>query len=218
MGREPLLKGWFRDDKGTCRKPERHVGKASLRGSGARLGRAGPHTTPLYIQGAPRLRRMFARCLLHKEGSRPTSTPTPAALPGQQTGGDAGARAPCLWPCSLMDSHLPLLTLVVSTLCLGSCSLLSLACPSLHLPVSGSARSSAAQTLPLLRGPPPILAGDNARPTLSCPCPVSAPSGTEHFLPWSHPGPSLSHSPVTLTCVGPCLTGRAPRWAHKGLY
>lgn len=90
-------------------------------GSGARLGSAGTHTTPLYPQEAPKLRRMLAWCLLHKD-SHLTGTATPAAPPGHRLVAMQVPTAPRLCPCFLMDNHLPLLTLMVSTLCLGSCS------------------------------------------------------------------------------------------------
>lgn len=199
---------WLRSQAGQCR--DAHNSILPARSSQTREG----------VRSVP----------VAQEGSRPTSTPTPAAPPRQETGGDVGAGALCLCPCSLMDSHLPLLTLVVSTLCLDSRSPVSLACPSLHLPMSRFCPFKCGSDTAASTGPS-LPADNNAFPTLSRPCPVSAPSGTEHVLPSSHPGPSLSHSPVALTCVGPHLPGGAPssqrallsrrvsvcpgsRWAH----
>lgn len=128
-------------------------------------------------------------------GFRPTSTPIPAALlPGTRL-----VRWRCLRPLVcihvLMDNHLPLLTLH------------GFHCALAHaLPSSWHALlTTHAQVLPILQSvaqtlPSPevthLPADDNALPSLTLSCPFSVPSGTEHFLPWSYPGPSLSHSPT----------------------
>lgn len=153
------------------------------------------HTTPLYPQGAPTLGRTLAQCLPHKEDSDPRAHPH--QLPS--------FRAPdwwrwrCLRPLVcihvLMDNHLPLLTLH------------GFHCALAHaLPSSWHALlTTHAQVLPILQSvaqtlPSPevthLPAEDNALPSLTLSCPFSVPSGTEHFLPWSYPGPSLSHSPT----------------------
>lgn len=147
------------------------------------------HTTPLYPQGAPTLRRMLAQCLPYEEDSDPTSTPTPAAP----------LRAPdrwrwrCLRP--LVCIHLPLLTLHGF-----HCALAHALPSSWHALLTAHAQvlpilPSVAQTLPSPQSTH-LPADDNALPPLTLPCSFSASSGTEHFLPWSYPGLSLSHSPA----------------------